>query len=83
MKDDVYKPMAVMMPTPVSVYETSGGEVCVSRMNMGRMSAMLGGNIRKRPEGWWCEIGEGAQRSGRDLSWSRTCAVLAIEGWSP
>ena len=25
MKDDVYKPMAVMMPTAVSVYETSGG----------------------------------------------------------
>ena len=46
MKDDVYKPMALMMPTPVSVYETSGAEVYVSRMNLGRMGAMFGGTVR-------------------------------------
>lgn len=46
MKDDVFKPMAVLMPTAVSVYETSGGEVYVSRMNLGRMSAIFGGPVR-------------------------------------
>ena len=46
MKNDVYKPMAVMMPTAVSVYETSGGEVYVSRMNLGRMSVMFGGKVK-------------------------------------
>jgi len=46
MKCDAYKPMAVMMPTAVSVYETSDGEVCVSRMHLGRMSAMFGGTVR-------------------------------------
>ena len=46
MKGDVYKPMAVMMPTAVSVYETSAGEVHVSRMNLGRMSAMFRGTVR-------------------------------------
>jgi uncharacterized protein (DUF302 family) len=46
MKSDVYKPMAVMMPTAVSVYETSSGEVYVSRMNLGRMSLMFGGTVR-------------------------------------
>lgn len=51
MKGDVYKPMAVMMPTAVSVYETSGGEVCVSRMNLGRMSAMFGGTVREALKG--------------------------------
>ncbi len=46
MKSDVYKPMAVMMPTAVSVYETSGNEVYISRMNLGRMSMMFGGTVR-------------------------------------
>ena len=46
MQGDVYKPMAVMMPTAVSVYETNGGKVYVSRMNLGRMSAMFGGTVR-------------------------------------
>ena len=46
-KGDVFKPMAVLMPTAVSVYETNGGEVCVSRMNLGRMSLMFGGAVRK------------------------------------
>ena len=47
MKDDTFKPMAVLMPTAVSVYETSGGEVYVSRMNLGRMSAMFGGTVKR------------------------------------
>jgi len=51
MKSDVYKPMAVMMPTAVSVYETSGGEVCVSRMNLGRMSTMFGGTVKNTLRG--------------------------------
>jgi uncharacterized protein (DUF302 family) len=51
MKGDVYKPMAVMMPTAVSVYETSAGEVHVSRMNLGRMSAMFRGAVRAALKG--------------------------------
>ena len=47
MKSDVYKPMAVMMPTAVSVYETSDGEVYVSRMNLGRMALMFRGTVRE------------------------------------
>lgn len=51
MKADAYKPMAVMMPTAVSVYETSAGEVHVSRMNLGRMSAMFGGKVKAALKG--------------------------------
>ena len=51
MKDDVYKPMAVMMPTAVSVYETGEGDVYISRMNLGRMSAMFGGTVREALKG--------------------------------
>jgi len=51
MKDDVYKPMAVMMPTAVSVYETSDGDVYISRMNLGRMSWMFGGTVREALRG--------------------------------
>jgi hypothetical protein len=47
MKSDVYKPMAVMLPTAVSVYETSSGEVHVFRMNLGGMSTMFGGTVRE------------------------------------
>jgi uncharacterized protein (DUF302 family) len=47
MKSDVFKPMAVMIPTAVSVYETSGVKVYVSRMNLGRMSAMFRGIVRE------------------------------------
>ena len=51
MKNDVYKPMAVMMPTAMSIYETSGGEVSVSRMNLGRMPTMFGGTVRSTLKG--------------------------------
>ena len=51
MKSDVYKPMTVLMPTAVSVYETNGGEVHVSRMNLGRMSSMFGGTVREALRG--------------------------------
>ena len=46
MKDDEFKPMSVMMPTPVSVYENSVGDVFVARMNLGRMSIMFGGSVK-------------------------------------
>ena len=46
MKGDVFKPMAVMMPTAVSVYETSAGDVQVSRMNLGRMATMFRGTVK-------------------------------------
>jgi len=51
MKADAYKPMAVMMPTAVSVYETNAGEVHVSRMNLGRMSTMFAGTVRAALKG--------------------------------
>ncbi len=51
MKDDAYKPMAAMMPTAVSVYETSTAEVYVSRMNLGRMSAVFGGKVKAALKG--------------------------------
>lgn len=47
MKKDVYKPMVVMMPTAVSVYETSRGEVHVSRMRFHRMSWMFVGTVKE------------------------------------
>ncbi len=51
MRGDAYKPMAVMMPTAVSVYETSTGNVHVSRMNLGRMSTMFGGTVKAALKG--------------------------------
>ena len=46
-RDDEFKPMFVMMPTGVCVYETSTGEVQVARMNLGFMSVMFGGIVRR------------------------------------
>ena len=46
MKDDEFKPMSVMMPTPVSVYENSAGDVFIARMNLGTMSKMFGGSVK-------------------------------------
>ena len=51
MRGDAFKPMAVMMPTAVSVYETNDGEVRVSRMNLGRMSMMFRGAVREALKG--------------------------------
>ncbi len=46
-KDDTNKPMLVMMPTGVAVYETSSGEVRVAHMNFGLMRHMFGGVVKK------------------------------------
>ncbi len=46
-RSDEFKPMFVMMPTGVCVYETSGGDVQVARMNLGFMSVMFGGIVKK------------------------------------
>jgi len=46
-RDDVFKPMFVMMPTAVSVYESSAGEVRVARMRLGTMALMFGGVVRR------------------------------------
>jgi uncharacterized protein (DUF302 family) len=46
LKEDKNKPMSVMMPTGVSVYETNRGQVYVAGMNLGRMSMMYGGTIK-------------------------------------
>jgi uncharacterized protein (DUF302 family) len=51
MKSDVFKPMAVMMPTAVSIYETNDGEVYISRMNLGRMSLMFVGTVKESLQG--------------------------------
>ena len=45
--DDENKPMSVMMPIGVSVYETSAGQVEVAAMNLGRMSMMFGGTVKE------------------------------------
>ena len=44
---DEFKPMFVMMPTGVCVFETSTGEVRVARMNLGLMSVMFAGVVRR------------------------------------
>lgn len=46
-RDDVNKPMLVMMPTGVAVYETSSGEVRVAHMNFGLMRHMFSGVVKK------------------------------------
>ena len=46
LQDDASKPMSVMMPMGVSVYERSDGQVEVAAMNLGMMSAMFAGTIR-------------------------------------
>ncbi len=46
-RDDADKPMLVMMPTGVAIYETSSGEVRVAHMNFGLMRHMFGGVIKQ------------------------------------
>jgi len=46
-RDDVFKPMFVMMPTAVSVYESSQGKVRVARMRLGMMAKMFGGEVKQ------------------------------------
>jgi uncharacterized protein (DUF302 family) len=47
LRDDENKPMAVMMPMGVSVYETQDGEVYIAGMNLERMSIMFGGEVKE------------------------------------
>ncbi len=47
LKDDVEKPMSVIMPAGVSVYEAADGEVYVAGINFERMSGMFGGTVRE------------------------------------
>jgi uncharacterized protein (DUF302 family) len=47
LQDDENKPMAVMMPTGVSIYETQDGEVYISGMNLGQMSMAFGGVVKE------------------------------------
>jgi uncharacterized protein (DUF302 family) len=46
-RDDADKPMLVLMPTGVAVYETSSGEVRIAHMNFGLMRHMFGGVVKK------------------------------------
>ncbi|MCP4317693.1 MAG: DUF302 domain-containing protein [Hyphomicrobiales bacterium] len=57
-EDDDNRPMSVMMPTGVSVHETSTGEVRVSRMDFALMSWMFGGTVKQ-------VMREGAKRMKR------------------
>ncbi len=61
LQDDANKPMAVMMPMGVSVYETSDREVYVAGMNLGRMSKMFGSPVKE-------VLHEGAVRYQRTLA---------------
>lgn len=45
--DDAGRRVASMMPCRVAVYETSGGDVVVSRMNSPLMSRMFGGIVQE------------------------------------
>ncbi len=47
LKDDDYKKMSVMMPMGVSVYETNNGQVRIAAMNIGFMSMMFSGTVKK------------------------------------
>jgi len=47
LKDDDYKKMSVMMPMGVSVYETNDGQVEIAAMNIGFMSMMFSGTVKK------------------------------------
>ena len=46
-RDDAFKPMYVMMPTAVSIYEDNAGEIRVARMRLGTMAKMFGGEVKK------------------------------------
>ncbi len=46
-RDDADKPMLVLMPTGVAVYETSSGEVRIAHMNFGLMRHMFSGVVKK------------------------------------
>ena len=45
--DDESKVVTSMMPCRLSVYETSDGDVIISRMNTGLVSKMFGGNVAR------------------------------------
>lgn len=45
--DDANKPMLVMMPSGVAVYETSTGEVRVAHMNFNLMRHMFSGPVKE------------------------------------
>ncbi len=47
LKDDDYKKMSVMMPMGVSVYETNDGQVRIAAMDIGFMSMMFSGTVKK------------------------------------
>jgi uncharacterized protein (DUF302 family) len=47
LRDDVNKPMAVMMPMGVSVYETHTGEIHIAGMDLERIGMMFGGTVKQ------------------------------------
>jgi uncharacterized protein (DUF302 family) len=59
-KDDGKKPMSVMMPTGVSVYEKAGGRVEIAAMNLGMMSSLM-------PEGIQEVLKDGGERLEKSL----------------
>jgi uncharacterized protein (DUF302 family) len=47
LKNDDYKKMSVMMPMGVSIFETNNGQVKIAAMNIGFMSMMFSGIVKK------------------------------------
>ena len=45
--DDRNKPMSVMMPMGVSIYETADGQIEIAAMNLGMMSGMFSGVVKE------------------------------------
>ena len=46
-RDDAFRPMFVMMPTAVSIYEDNAGRIRIARMRLGTMARMFGGEVKK------------------------------------
>lgn len=47
LKDDDHKKLSVMMPMGVSIYQTNDGQVKIAAMNIGFMSMMFSGMVKK------------------------------------
>jgi len=76
LKDDENKPMAVMMPMGVSVYETSDGDVYIAGMNLERMSMMFGGTVKEVLRGGAANYRETVD----DIAEPEPCEEIEVDG---
>lgn len=80
LRDDIDKPMSVMMPMPVSVYETSDGQVYIAALNLGSMSMMFGVTVKEvlkeGAENYAKTLEDIAEESHISLNLSRIPAIM-------